>query len=59
MQQGPGLNHCGVTLQALGYMDTVSQIRGKIGRAALPEREKMYFMKKKETLSTGGKLQGQ
>ena len=29
-----------------------------MGRAALPEHEKTYFMKKKETLSTGGRMQG-
>ena len=59
MQTGPAINHCGLTLTAVGLMDTVSQIRGKIGRPALPEKDKFYFMKKKETLSTGGKIQGQ
>jgi len=27
-------------------MDTVSEIRGKMGRPALPESERTYFMKK-------------
>ena len=31
---------------AASYMDTVSEIRGKMGRPALPEGEKTYFMKK-------------
>jgi len=37
-------------------MDTVSIIRGNIGRPPMKEEEKIYFMKKKFTLSEGGKL---
>lgn len=33
-------------IQALAYMDTVSQIRGNMGRAPLPEEKKVYLMKK-------------
>jgi len=35
-----------VDIKAESYMDTVSQIRGKSGRPALPEGERTYFMKK-------------
>ena len=41
---------------AEGYMDTVSIIRGNIGRPPMKEDERIYFMKKKFTLSEGGKL---
>ena len=37
-------------------MDTVSIIRGQIGRPPLKEEERVYFMKKKIALSEGGKL---
>lgn len=36
-------------------MDTVSIIRGNIGRPAMKEEDRIYFMKKKFTLSEGGK----
>lgn len=36
-------------------MDTVSIIRGNIGRPALKEDDRVMFMKKKFTLSEGGK----
>ena len=35
-----------IDIKAESYMDTVSQIRGKSGRPALPENERTYFMKK-------------
>ena len=35
-----------LNLQALSYMDTVSQIRGDAGRPPLEESQKTYFMKK-------------
>ena len=35
-----------VNIKAECYMDTVSAIRGKSGRPALPEAERTYFMKK-------------
>jgi hypothetical protein len=37
-------------------MDTVSIIRGSIGRPPLREEDRIYFMKKKMTLSDGGKV---
>ena len=37
-------------------MDTVSMIRGNIGRPPLKEDDRIYFMKKKFTLSDGGKI---
>lgn len=37
-------------------MDTVSVIRGNIGRPPLKEEDKIYFMKKKFTLSEGAKI---
>jgi len=48
--------HSGIIIQAEGYMDTVSIIRGQIGRPPLKEEERPYFMKKKFTLSEGGKI---
>ena len=36
-----------IDLTAVSYMDTVSEIRGKMGRPELPEKDKTYFMKKK------------
>ena len=40
-------------------MDTVSMIRGNIGRSALKEEDKVFFMKKKETLMEAGKISTQ
>jgi len=40
-------------------MDTVSIIRGNIGRPPLKEEDKIYFMKKKFTVSEGGKVNTQ
>ncbi len=37
-------------------MDTVSMIRGNIGRPPLKEEDKIYFMKKKFTLQESGKV---
>ena len=37
-------------------MDTVSIIRGAIGRPPLRDEDRIYFMKKKFTLSEGGKV---
>ena len=36
----------GIKLRALNFMDTVSQIRGNMGRPPLDESKKIYFMKK-------------
>ena len=35
-----------LSIRAESYMDTVSAIRGNMGRQALPENERTYFMKK-------------
>ena len=45
-----------MTLLAESYMDTVSAIRGNQGRQPLPVNDRIYFMKKNETISTGGKF---
>jgi hypothetical protein len=49
------VQHSGITVLAEGYMDTVSIIRGNIGRAPLKEEDRIVFMKKKFSLSEGGK----
>lgn len=36
----------GITMRAESYLDTVSQIRGKMGRPPLDENDRIYFMKK-------------
>ena len=36
----------GLLIKAESYMDTVSQIRGNMGRGPLEENQKIYFMKK-------------
>ena len=36
----------GIKLKAVSYLDTVSQIRGKMGRPPLDEALRIYFMKK-------------
>lgn len=48
--------HGQVTLLAESYMDTVSAIRGNQGRPPLPVNDRIYFMKKQETISAGGKF---
>ncbi len=50
------MQHSGITLIAEAYMDTVSIIRGNIGRPPLKEEDRIVFMKKKVTLSDGGKV---
>ena len=47
--------HGQVLLLAESYMDTVSAIRGNVGRQPLPTAERIYFMKIQEVISTGGK----
>jgi hypothetical protein len=37
-------------------MDTVSIIRGNIGRPPLREEDRIYFMKKKVVLSESGRV---
>ena len=53
------ISHVGITLDADAFMDTVSMIRGNIGRPALKEEDKIYFMRKKITLAEMGKISGQ
>jgi hypothetical protein len=48
--------HGQVTLLAESYMDTVSAIRGNQGRAPLPLNDRIYFMKKQETILQNGKF---
>ncbi len=50
------IQHSGIIVQAEGYMDTVSIIRGNIGRPPMKEEDRIYFMKKKFTLSEGAKI---
>jgi hypothetical protein len=50
------VNHVGLFLEAEGFMDTVSMIRGNIGRPALKEEDRIVFMKKRVTISDGGKI---
>lgn len=45
-----------VTLLAESYMDTVSAIRGNVGRAPLPVDQRIYFMKIQEQVSGGGRV---
>ena len=39
-----------VDLLAEAYMDTVSLIRGNLGRPALPKERRIYFMLKEEVI---------
>lgn len=50
------VSHSGLMLLIEGYMDTVSIIRGNIGRAPMREEDRIYFMKKKEVIADGGKV---
>ena len=45
-----------IVLEAEVYMDTVSLIRGNLGRPALPKDKRIYFMTKKETVLENGLL---
>jgi len=42
--------HSGIIVRAEGYMDTVSIIRGNIGRPPLKEEDRVVFMNQKFTL---------
>jgi hypothetical protein len=53
------IQHVGIIVEADAYMDTVSMIRGNIGRPPLKEDDKNYFMKKKITLAEMGKVNTQ
>jgi len=50
------VQHSGITVLAEGYMDTVSIIRGNIGRPPMKEGDRVVFMKKKFTLQDSGKV---
>lgn len=50
------VQHSGITVIAEGYMDTVSIIRGNIGRPPMKEEDRVVFMKKKFTLQDSGKV---
>ena len=45
-----------VDLEAEAYMDTVSLIRGNLGRPALPKDKRIYFMIKQQTVQENGML---
>ena len=45
-----------VKLEAEAYMDTVSLIRGNLGRPALPKDRRIYFMSKELTIAENGIL---
>lgn len=48
--------HSGISVVAEAYMDTVSIIRGNIGRPPMKEEDRILFMRKKFSLSDGGKV---
>jgi len=50
------IQHSGISVLAEAYMDTVSIIRGNIGRPAMKEEDRVVFMKKKFTLQESGKV---
>lgn len=50
------MNYSSVELEAEAYMDTVSLIRGNLGRPALPKEKRIYFMQKKENVAQEGIL---
>jgi len=50
------MNFSSIELEAESYMDTVSLIRGNLGRPALPKDKRIYFMTKKQTVLTDGIL---
>ena len=45
-----------VEIEFEAYMDTVSLIRGNLGRPALPKEKRIYFMQKKVTVAENGML---
>ena len=45
-----------VDLEAESYMDTVSLIRGNLGRPAMPKDRRIYFMIKQERVQENGML---
>ena len=55
LDQGSQIQHSGISVVAEGYMDTVSIIRGNIGRPPMKEEDRIIFMRKKFSISEGGK----
>lgn len=51
-----GTSHQGIVLNVCGYLDTVSVIRGKYGRAALKEHERIYFLKDRKEIAGSGNI---
>lgn len=49
------MDHGAVVLTAEAYMDTVSAIRGNVGRQPLPADQRIYFMKKQHTVCASGR----
>lgn len=45
-----------VEIEVEAYMDTVSMIRGNLGRPALPKERRIYFLTKKQTVAENGML---
>lgn len=52
---GSQIQHSGISVVAEGFMDTVSIIRGNIGRPPLREEDRVIFMRKKFNISDSGK----
>ena len=50
------MSYDNVELEAESYMDTVSLIRGNLGRPALPRDRRIYFMQKRVTVAENGML---
>ena len=54
--QAGGIDYSKVTLQAEAYMDTVSVIRGKLGRPPLDPAKRIMFMSKTIPVAGSGKI---
>ena len=50
----PNIQYDTIHLEAEGFMDTVSIIRGDLGRAPLPPNERIMFMSKGKQIAEGG-----
>ena len=50
------MSYDNVEIEAESYMDTVSLIRGNLGRPALPRDRRIYFMQKRVTVAENGML---
>ena len=49
-----GTSHQGVSMNVVGYLDTVSIIRGKYGRPPLKEQDRIYFLKDRKEIEPAG-----